>query len=35
MAAFTVLVVLGLIIGMTAYVCRNCDGQIPDDQISL
>jgi hypothetical protein len=32
---FTVLAVLGLIIGVTAYACRNSDGQLTDGRTSL
>jgi hypothetical protein len=35
MTALVVLVVLGAIIAVTAYACRNRDGQLPDDQTSL
>jgi len=35
MAAFVMLTVLGLIIGVTAYACRNLDGQLPNDWTSL
>jgi hypothetical protein len=35
MTAFVVLLVLGVIIAVTAYACRDCDGQMSDDQVSL
>ncbi len=35
MAAFIVLGVLGVIIGVTAYIYRNHDGQLPTDRTSL
>jgi hypothetical protein len=33
MTALVVLVVLGVIIAVTAYACRDCDGQLPDDHV--
>jgi hypothetical protein len=35
MAAWAVLVVLGLIISVTTYAYRNSDGHVSDDKISL
>jgi hypothetical protein len=35
MAAFTILAILGLIIGTTAFAYRNCSGELPHDQISF
>ena len=35
MAVIVILGVLGLVIGLTAYACRNQDGKLPDDRTSL
>jgi hypothetical protein len=35
MVGFLTLAVVAVIIAVTAYAYRNCDGQIPDDRTSL
>jgi hypothetical protein len=35
MAALAVLLVLGVIIGLTAYAYRDSDGYVSDDEVSL
>jgi hypothetical protein len=35
MAALTIVVVVGLIVGITAYLYRDCDGDLRDDETSL